>query len=88
MCPNNGGLLFDEAQQPKLCMDNIECQGSGKGAYFCNNGYCCPESGKCIDQLVLIALSPLERQQKVHDSSFRERHIYFLNRFPVCVPQW
>lgn len=59
VCPNNGGLLLDEAQQPKLCMDNIECQGSGKGAYFCNNGYCCPESGKCIDQLVLIALSPL-----------------------------
>ncbi|XP_034300784.2 uncharacterized protein [Magallana gigas] len=45
VCPNNGGLLLDEAQQPKLCMENIECQGSGKGAYFCNNGYCCPESG-------------------------------------------
>lgn len=55
VCPNNGGLLLDEAQQPKLCMENIECQGSGKGAYFCNNGYCCPESGKWVNQLILIA---------------------------------
>ncbi|XP_056010489.1 papilin-like [Ostrea edulis] len=46
VCPNNGQLLLDEKQQPKLCTDNIECQGSGKGAYFCNNnGYCCSELG-------------------------------------------
>lgn len=60
VCPNNGGLLLDEAQQPKLCMENIECQGSGKGAYFCNNGYCCPESGKCVNQLILIAIFLLQ----------------------------
>ena len=46
VCPNNGGILLDEGQQPKLCTENLECQGSGKGAYYCNSGYCCSESGE------------------------------------------